>query len=168
MAFRQHVARLVRNLPGLMQILYYVHRFIQPKYSAGVIGVVINDDGKILLVEHVFHPHFPWGLPGGWIGLNEDPQQAIKRELLEELQLNVTIQQMILCRRTQYNHLDIAFLCEPENAIGDLSYELLTYDWHTPDNLPHLYSFHREAILKAHQQHHTNGKHPVETPRDTG
>ena len=42
--------------------------------------------GQVLLVEHVFHPYAPWGLPGGWIDRNESPSQtAVIRELQEEL-----------------------------------------------------------------------------------
>jgi 8-oxo-dGTP pyrophosphatase MutT (NUDIX family) len=170
MAFRHHIARLVRRLPGLMQVFYHIHRFIQPGYTIGVVAVVINDAGKILLVEHVFHPYFPWGLPGGWIGRNEDPQRAIERELMEELELQITVRQMLFCRRTHYNHLDIAFLCEPESTIGELSYELLTYRWHTLDDLPvYMYSFHREAILKAHTvSQPPNTTRSTETAHDAG
>jgi 8-oxo-dGTP pyrophosphatase MutT (NUDIX family) len=173
MAFQYHIARLVRRLPWLMQIVYHIHKFIQSKYTVGVVAVVINDAGKILLVEHVFHPYFPWGLPGGWTDRNEDPQQAIERELMEELELRVTVRQVLLCQRTKYNHLDIAFLCEPESPIGELSYELLTHRWHTPDDLPsYLYPFHQEAILKAYtarsMRYRSNSTHVTETAHDAG
>ena len=89
MAIRQQLAQIIRRFPTLMLIPYHAYRFIQPKYSVGVIGVVMNSDGKILLVEHVFHPRLPWGLPGGWINFNEDPAEAVERELSEELALDV-------------------------------------------------------------------------------
>src|SRR5688572_19247724 len=149
MAIRQQLASLIRRVPTLMLIPYYTYRFFQPKYSVGVIGVVINDEGKVLLVEHVFHPRLPWGLPGGWINFNEDPAEAVERELSEELALKVDAHRLLLMQRTQFNHLDIAYLCQAENEIGNLSYELLDYAWFAFEDLPQLHKFHYEAIKRA-------------------
>jgi ADP-ribose pyrophosphatase YjhB (NUDIX family) len=149
---RQQLATIIRRIPKLMLIPYYTYRFFQPKYSVGVVGLVINEQREILLVEHVFHPKLPWGLPGGWIGNNEDPSEAVIRELSEELKLSVGIQSLLLMRRTQYNHLDIAYLCQTQSDIGVLSYELLSYDWFSQDKLPPLHNFHYEAINAAFLQ----------------
>lgn len=155
MSVRHRVARVVRRSPAMMRVLYYLYRFIQPKYSVGVIGVVINDAGEVLLVEHVFHPYRPWGLPGGWIDFNEDPSDAVQRELREELELDIVATDVLLTQRTQFNHLDVAFLCHVDDYhIGTLSYELLSYRWFTPDDLPPLHDFHREAIARAHIRQH--------------
>jgi 8-oxo-dGTP pyrophosphatase MutT (NUDIX family) len=136
-------------MPYLMLVPYYVYRFFQPKYSVGVIGVVLNERSEVLLVEHVFHPRRPWGLPGGWIGFNEDPTNAIIREMREELHLDVVVESLLLMKRTQYNHLDIAFLCITEGQIGNVSYELLGFQWVSQHNLPPLHHFHYEAIRAA-------------------
>ena len=146
---RQQLATIIRRIPKLMLIPYYIYRFFQPKYSVGVVGVVINEQREILLVEHVFHPKLPWGLPGGWIGFNEDPSEAVVRELSEELDLTVDIDHLLLMRCTQYNHLDVAYLCQTQSKIGIVSYELLRYDWFSQENLPRLHKFHYEAINKA-------------------
>jgi ADP-ribose pyrophosphatase YjhB (NUDIX family) len=134
-----------------MLIAYYAYRFIQPKYSVGVIGVVFNAEGQVLLVEHVFHPRLPWGLPGGWVGNNEDPALAVVRELREELALQVTVQRLLVLEKTEYNHLDLAFLCEAQNEVGTVSYELIGYRWHSTDTLPRLHRFHYSAIQQALQ-----------------
>lgn len=146
---RQQLATIIRRIPKLMLIPYYIYRFFQPKYSVGVVGIVINEQREILLVEHVFHPKLPWGLPGGWIGLNEDPSEAVVREFAEELDLTVAIDHLLLMRRTQYNHLDVAYLCQAQSNIGTVSYELLRYDWFSQDKLPSLHTFHTDAIKKA-------------------
>jgi 8-oxo-dGTP diphosphatase len=149
MAIRQQLASLIRRVPTLMLIPYYTYRFFQPKYSIGVIGVVINSESKVLLVEHVFHPRLPWGLPGGWINFNEDPAKAVERELSEELQLTVDANHLLLLERTQFNHLDMAYLCEAKSEIGTLSYELLGYRWYSFEELPRLHPFHYLAIKRA-------------------
>lgn len=149
MAIRQQVAQIIRRIPILMLIPYYIYRFFQPKYSVGVVGVVVNDRDEILLVEHVFHPRLPWGLPGGWINFNEDPADAVVRELSEELNLTVSIARILILERTQYHHLNVAYLCRAQNDVGNLSYELLRYDWFTFDKLPRLHPFHYQAIKSA-------------------
>lgn len=146
---RQQLANLIRRIPKLMLIPYYLYRFFQPKYSIGVVGVVINEQREVLLVEHVFHPKLPWGLPGGWIGFNEDPTQAVIREFAEELKLRIDIDCLLLMQRTQYHHLDIAYLCRKQSEIGTLSHELLDYDWVSQENLPRLHKFHDEAVKAA-------------------
>lgn len=149
MPIRRNLASLIRRIPALMLILYFLYRFIQPKYSVGVVGVVVNNNREVLLVEHVFHPRHAWGLPGGWIGYNENPARTIERELQEELGLDVRIEHLLLTTRTEKNHLDIAYLCVPNGGIGKLSYELLGYSWYHRHDLPILHPFHQQAIEQA-------------------
>lgn len=111
--------------------------------------MLFNDAGKILLVEHVFHTKYFWGLPGGWIGRDEIPEKAVAREFQEELQLPVKAEQLLLLERTQPNHLDIAFGCTTDETIGELSFELLSYGWFSLDELPPMYGFQRRAIATA-------------------
>ena len=55
----------------------------------GAVAAVFDDAGKVLLVEHVFRTDYPWGLPGGWVAPGEAPVDAVRREIEEELQLQV-------------------------------------------------------------------------------
>lgn len=149
MSIRRRFATTIRRLPFLMRLPYYAYRFIQPKYTVGVAGVVFNEQGEVLLVEHVFHPHCAWGLPGGWIDRNEDPDRAIVRELHEELALVVQPPRLVSTQRTSFNHLDIAYLCQKTNDVGAVSYELFGYRWVALDELPRLKRFHYQAIMQA-------------------
>jgi ADP-ribose pyrophosphatase YjhB (NUDIX family) len=126
-------------------------RFLQPKYTVGVVGVIFNEKGQILLVEHVFHPARPWGLPGGWIGGNEEPALAVSREFREELDLDIEVEMLLLAERSERNHLDLAYLCQQRGAIGQLNSELLDYRWFDPLDLPPLTGFHYKAIQRALQ-----------------
>lgn len=147
--FQRRLAQLIRRIPGLVLLVYYTYRIIQPRYTIGVTGVVFNDEGRVLLVEHVFHPQLPWGLPGGWIGNNEHPARAVQRELREELALEVEVKTLIRAEKTARNHLDMAFLCQATNDIGNLSFELVGYRWYDTAEMPRLHSFHYHAIMQA-------------------
>ena len=150
MTFRRNLASLIRRIPKLMLIPYYTYRFFQPKYSIGVVGVVMNDNHEVLIVEHVFHPRRPWGLPGGWLNFNEDPSEGVAREVREELGLPITVKQLLLAHRTEFNHVDFAYLCSSEGEISKISYELLGYRWCTREDLPCLHTFHAQAVEKAY------------------
>jgi 8-oxo-dGTP diphosphatase len=139
----------IRRYPLLIRLPYLIYRRFQPRYTIGVVGILINDQGQILIVEHVLHPENPWGLPGGWIGNNEEPAVAVVRELKEELELDAIAKQVIYVKKPSKNHIDIAFLCEASNSVGNISKELLDYRWTDPEQLPSLNIFHKTAIKLA-------------------
>lgn len=144
---RQRIASWLRHRPWLMAALYRMVRLFQTKYTVGVVGVLRDENGRILLVEHVFHPLHPWGLPGGWVNRREDPASAVERELAEELGLHVKARQVLLAEFHHGYHLDVAYACTTdEQDITHISHELLGYRWFSPDDMPPLHVFHRRAI----------------------
>lgn len=150
MGIRRQFATLIRRFPFLMRFPYYGYRFLRPKYSVGVVGIVFNDVQEVLLVEHVFHPRDAWGLPGGWVDHNENPKDAVVRELAEELNLTVQSTALVALQRTAYNHLDVAYLCDVNGDVGKVSFELLGYDWFAMDALPTLKAFHHDVIVRGY------------------
>lgn len=146
---RRNIANIIRRAPWLANGARILWRIGQPKFTAGVVGVVFNASSQLLLVEHVFHPYHPWGLPGGWVDRRENPTDTIRRELKEELELSVEVGPVLLAQIDFGNHLDLAYLCHMNGSIGKLSDELLDYQWAAPTDLPHLQSFHHHAIKQA-------------------
>lgn len=51
--------------------------------ALGVCAIVEDAEGKILLVKHSYQPG--WLLPGGGVGRGEPPEEALARELKEEV-----------------------------------------------------------------------------------
>lgn len=146
----QKIATLIRRYPFIIRIPYLIFRRLQPRFTIGVVGIVFDDQSRVLLVEHVFHPENPWGLPGGWIDRNEDPAEGVARELKEELQLVVKVEQTILVEKSFNNHIDLAYYCNASDAtVGEISNELLSFNWYALDELPALKDFHLRAIRRA-------------------
>ncbi len=152
---KRRLANLIQRAPWSIRAAQIVwRRAVQPWVTAGTVGAVFDEAGRVLIVEHVFHPKFPWGLPGGWMNRGESPEQTIARELLEETALHVIVEKPLLISSTDYlpNHLDIAFLCRvlPDDVERiQLSGELLDYRWIDPNDAPPLVTFHRQVIKAA-------------------
>lgn len=151
---RRQLASFLRRIPWAARLMRVGFRYTRARYTAGVVGVVLNSEGKILLVEHVFHPFWAWGLPGGWLGRAEDPAEGLRRELREETSLDIVVLRPLLIQ-TGYSfdtHLDISFLCRIREGTVSLSPELLDYRWLRPDAMPRVLPFHSASIELAMQQ----------------
>ena len=57
-------------------------KFNNPKIRKGARGIIINHDGKIAVFNKVNKNEYK--LPGGGINEGETPEEAFKREALEE------------------------------------------------------------------------------------
>lgn len=161
---RRKVANFLIRFPWVNTLAQRAYRVFLPWRTVGAAGVVFNREGQVLVVEHVFHPTFPWGLPGGWMDRGEDPADTVRREIAEETGLTIDIIAPILIEHPPYlrSHLDVAFLCVATNDSAGhirLSSELLDYRWIDPtgDAMP-LKRFHRRAIAAAvHFRSHMQG-----------
>ena len=145
---KRALAHLLRRVPIAQGLLRGVARFFGARVTVGVVGVVLDDAGRVLLVEHVFHPRRPWGLPGGWLQSGESPAEGLAREIAEETGLEVGVLRPLLVDTSPHSsrHLDIAFLCAARGDVTELSREILDYDWVPPDAVPLLVDFHQAAV----------------------
>lgn len=86
--------RLVfRNIDGRTRgFCYDCNRVIYENPVPATAAVVLNSDRQVLLVKRGVEPKKgEWCLPGGFIELDETPEQACLRELKEETNLNAEI-----------------------------------------------------------------------------
>jgi ADP-ribose pyrophosphatase YjhB (NUDIX family) len=116
----------------------------------GVVGVLFDAQGRVLLAEHVYHPLVPWSIPGGGVNTGEDPSLAVMREYLEELAMPVTVLEPLLIERTYFRHIDIAFLCQSNAQPVVSSTELLDAQWFARDALPPVTQFQSRALMRAY------------------
>ena len=62
---------------------------VNAKFIHGVAGVIIDGQGRVLLLKHRFWKQQPWGLPGGMARKGETLAATLRRELREETGLEV-------------------------------------------------------------------------------
>jgi len=65
--------------------------WINPRYLIGVVGLVWDDGGRLLLARHSYLPPPGWNLPGGWLRAGERLEDGVRRELREELSFEVAV-----------------------------------------------------------------------------
>ncbi len=70
------------------------------------VSAIISDDGRVLLVAHRKDDEVYWLLPGGGVIFGESLEDALKRELEEELNISVAVQ-------------DLAFICDSIDPSGN-------------------------------------------------
>jgi ADP-ribose pyrophosphatase YjhB (NUDIX family) len=155
---KQRIAKLLQRAPGIGYMAQAAYRLWQPWVTIGVVGVIYSATQQILIVEHVFHPKFPWGLPGGWMARSEEPEVTVQREVREETGLVITVVRPLAIARTKFlpQHLDVAYLCklapESEAMPIQLSSELLAYRWIDPTDaaqMPPMALFHQRVVRAA-------------------
>ena len=150
-AMKPKMAQVIR-WPLVRQLLRFAVWLFAPRHRVGVLAIVQNAAGEVLLLEHVFHPTMPWGAPGGWLDRHEDPAAGAVRELFEETGLCGQVETILLATSdTDPSHITMAYLVRTEPGPLTLSSEILSADWFAPEALPPLFPVVREAIHRARQ-----------------
>ena len=123
-----------------------------PKFVVGVNGVILNDQGQMLLLKHRFHHAHPWGLPGGWINRGEGVVDGLIREVWEETGYRIQVDGFL---GEEHHPLALGFFLLAHVIGGEErldTNEILGAGFFSLDDqaiLPQLRSDHRRAISLA-------------------
>ncbi len=135
-------------------------RLLIPRQAVGAVAAVVNGEGKVLLARHAYRTDFPWGLPGGLVESGENPAAAVVREVAEELNLIVAVEELLVCdivpavrRSIAPRHLGLAYRCSVIGGELRLSREILEVQWIDGPDVPfEVAPFQARAIAAALRQ----------------
>jgi 8-oxo-dGTP pyrophosphatase MutT (NUDIX family) len=129
-----------RHLPSRLR--RSVVRLVSPTFSAGAICLIERADGRVLLIRQLYRRH--WGLPGGLLERREHPTDAARREIFEEVGLDVTlVSEPAVVVDAPSRRIDIVFRARPmrdadADLVGPSSVEIVEVGWFSPTELPEL------------------------------
>ena len=141
--------KIWRNLPRRAR--YAILGLVEPKFLVTAGAVVTDEAGRVLLLKHVFHAGSGWGVPGGFIEKGESADEALRRELREEIGLEIADVRLSHTRTLrQPQQVELVFTCRPAGKLGAMSHEIERAEWFTLDALPPgLSEQQRELLVKA-------------------
>jgi 8-oxo-dGTP diphosphatase len=113
-----------------------------PEHPLVGVGGFIHREGKVLMIKRKFEPNKGrWSLPGGLLEVGEDPEQAAKREVREELGLEVVVEGLLqvanevipdAAGRVRYHFVLVDYLMRPLGDKITLNEESEEYAWFEP------------------------------------
>lgn len=83
-----------------------------PKHSVSVAGIVVRDDGRVLVIKRDDNGH--WEAPGGVLELDESFEAGVRREVLEETGLVVTVERLTgVYKNMTHGIVALVYRCRP-------------------------------------------------------
>ena len=84
----EHVNHIRRRFEPLLRRIFHAWFLLVRGMTLGVRAVVLDADNRVFLVRHSYVAG--WYLPGGGVDLGETMEQAMRRELKEEGDIDLT------------------------------------------------------------------------------
>ena len=89
-----------------------------PKYVVSVKAVILRN-GKMLVIKKLRNGKIDFGLPGGIANYEESFEEALRREVKEEIGIEIEIKRLLLVKKYKHPYGDwnvaIYYLCEPKS-----------------------------------------------------
>lgn len=124
-------------------------RLVEPRFMVTAGAVVQDERGRILLLNHVFRAGSGWGIPGGFIEKGEQPEEALRRELHEEIGLELERAEIAFVRTLKKpTQIEIIFRCRARGQTGQKSMEIKSAEWFTLDELPSKLSQDQRQLIR--------------------
>ncbi len=111
------------------------------EYPILVTAAIIEDKGKFLITQRPDdgrHKAGKWEFPGGKVEFGETPRNCLKREINEELGIDIEVGKVFECSSHVYENkkhvILLAFRCK--HLSGNIkNIDIQNHEWSTPDKL---------------------------------
>ena len=110
-------------------------RSVQTSFTVSAAAIVTNEEGKVLLLNHVLRPDSGWGYPGGFVNKGEQGEDAIRREVREETGIQLDKLELHDVRNAG-THIEILFVAKSVGEPEVRSREIIELGWFGIDDFP--------------------------------
>ena len=107
----------------------------QKQFTVSVAAVIVNEKNEVLLLDHVLRPASGWGIPGGFLDRDEQPEAAVRRELREETGIELSAVKLFDVQTTD-RHVEILFQAESSDPAAVKSREINRAGWFEISEMP--------------------------------
>ena len=133
--FQNLISKIWRRLPARMR--RWSMRLTHARFTVTAGGLIFNDAGEILLLKHRFRAGSGWGLPGGFIEAGEQPIDALRRELCEEIGLELKYIEIFGVRSFKKpRQVEVLFRCRANGSVTPRTMEVERAEWFSLQSLP--------------------------------
>lgn len=139
------IRKIWSSLPNSVRL--WSIRASQRKFTVSVAAVITNDKGEVLLLNHVLRSAATWGMPGGFVDHGEQPDEAIRREVMEEAGVELADLTMIRAR-TINRHVEILYSAQAVGTPGVNSREIIELGWFSPERVAERVSRVQRALIE--------------------
>ena len=133
--FKEILGVIWRHLPGGLR--RRAVRLGQSRFTVTAGAFIFDDDKRILLLEHFFRPDSGWGIPGGFLNKGEQPEDALRRELREEVGIELDKVQFLFARTLRRpGQIEMYFRAKAIGEPQPCSFEIKRAQWFMLDEIP--------------------------------
>lgn len=123
----------------------------QPRFAVTAGAVVCDERGRVLLLRHVLRKGSGWGIPGGFLKGGEQPEEAVRRELREEIGLGLDSVELAFVRSLGgVRQIEVIFRASMKSgalARVEKGFEIDRAEWFERDSLPESISKDQRRII---------------------
>ena len=140
------------RLPIPYRLRVQALRLLGYSFIVGAVAVIWGADGRHLLDRHTYPVGRSrcevWALPGGAVEKCERIPEALRRELRQELGLEVQVDRLLLVDTSEPPRLDFVFACSLRDGRFRPSSEVAEIAWFDPGQAPDGTSARHRRLLE--------------------
>ena len=134
-------------------------RATQAQFTVTAGALIFNDSGEVLLLKHRFRAGSGWGIPGGFLETGEHAEQALRRELREEIGLTVHEVEIFTSRTFKRpQQVEILFRCRASGAVKPQTIEVERAQWFSLHSLPAELPKDQRLLIERATSYGANGR----------
>ena len=112
-------------------------RLTHTRFTVTAGAIIFNDNKQVLLLKHRFRAGSGWGLPGGFLENGEQPIEALRRELREEIALEIEDVEVFAARSFRKpKQVEVLFRCRANADVKPQTMEVERAEWFSLESLP--------------------------------